>query len=214
MGKSSIRKPKSPQGLATQEAILEASVQILLASGVEALNTNLIAERAGVSVGSLYQYFENKDEILLELLKRAIDARTQRVKDALNLSIVFASIEEIVAKVVDAIFEDDAKTEARLELLLFPIALNPKHRLWENQIQRVNDVIKPALKALLLIKEPGLRDRDLETVAFVLMQSVRGVLIGLALPHGRQLRSPLIKEELKRLLMGYLQNAGQKPARK
>jgi AcrR family transcriptional regulator len=204
MAKAATRKPKSPHGQRTHESILEAASQILLSAGIEALNTNAIAERAGVSVGTVYQYFENKEEILLELLRRSIDARTERVKEALNRSLGFGSIEEIVSQVVDAIFELGSGVETRLELLLFPVALNPRHRLWERQIQRVNDLLKPAIKALLVVKEPGLKGRDLETVAFVLMQAVRGVLIGLAMPHGRQLAESAVRDELKRLLFSYV----------
>lgn len=52
------------------DAILDASAHILETAGLEALNTNAIAERAGVSIGSLYQYFPGKDAILAALIRR------------------------------------------------------------------------------------------------------------------------------------------------
>lgn len=54
---------------ATRAAILEAAARILEAGGTAGLNTNAIAQRAGVSVGSLYQYFPNKEAILAELIR-------------------------------------------------------------------------------------------------------------------------------------------------
>ena len=50
-------------------AILEAAARILETGGATGLNTNAIAQRAGVSVGSLYQYFPNKEAILAELIR-------------------------------------------------------------------------------------------------------------------------------------------------
>jgi AcrR family transcriptional regulator len=56
------------------EVILEAAAQVLEAAGLEGYTTNHIAERAGVSIGSLYQYFPNKDAVTVALIER--DAST------------------------------------------------------------------------------------------------------------------------------------------
>ncbi len=64
------KEPTQSRSTATVDALLEAAAQLLVAQGYEALNTNEIAERAGVAVGSLYQYFPNKDAILAALCRR------------------------------------------------------------------------------------------------------------------------------------------------
>ena len=64
------KHPRQARSAATVEAILDASAHILERGGLEALNTNAIAERAGVSIGSLYQYFPGKDAILAALIRR------------------------------------------------------------------------------------------------------------------------------------------------
>ncbi len=56
------------------EAIVEAAAQILERGGPEALNTNDVAERAGVSIGTLYQYFPDKQAILLAAARRELGA--------------------------------------------------------------------------------------------------------------------------------------------
>ena len=64
------RSPKQARARATCEAILEAASQILERDGAEGFNTNAVAERAGVSIGTLYQYFPDKTAILLAAAHR------------------------------------------------------------------------------------------------------------------------------------------------
>ena len=64
------KKPSQNRSKATCDAIITAAARILEDHGEVALTTNRIAERAGVSIGSLYQYFSNKNEILVALALR------------------------------------------------------------------------------------------------------------------------------------------------
>ncbi|HLI78309.1 MAG TPA: TetR/AcrR family transcriptional regulator [Acidobacteriaceae bacterium] len=64
------------------DAILEATLQVLLVTGKERLTTTRVAERAGVSVGTLYQYFPNKSSLLQAVLKRHFDAVAEAVVTA------------------------------------------------------------------------------------------------------------------------------------
>lgn len=64
------KKPVQPRAVETYSWLLEAAAQILEGQGIDAFNTNLVAERAGVSIGSLYQYFPGKDALLIALMRR------------------------------------------------------------------------------------------------------------------------------------------------
>ena len=64
------KRPKQERSRNTVAVNLEAAARIWEAGGLEALTTNAAAERAGVSIGSLYQYFPDKDAILVELIRR------------------------------------------------------------------------------------------------------------------------------------------------
>jgi AcrR family transcriptional regulator len=64
---SSRRKPKQARSADLLEAILQAAIQVLAKEGVHRFTTTRVAERAGVSVGSVYQYFPNKASILFRL---------------------------------------------------------------------------------------------------------------------------------------------------
>ncbi|GGY26725.1 TetR/AcrR family transcriptional regulator [Paludibacterium paludis] len=64
------RVPRQARSRALVEAILEATARVLAERGYAGTNTNLVAERAGVSVGSVYQYFPNKDSLIAALHER------------------------------------------------------------------------------------------------------------------------------------------------
>src|SRR5215831_20007570 len=68
------RTPRQVRAEETVAAILEGAAQILEAGGLAAFTTNAVAERVGVSIGTLYQYFADKDAVLLALAKQEMAA--------------------------------------------------------------------------------------------------------------------------------------------
>lgn len=72
------KKPRQARARATCDAILEAAARILQRNGIAAVTTNAVAELAGVSIGSLYQYFPGKEAILAELVR---DLRARMLSD-------------------------------------------------------------------------------------------------------------------------------------
>lgn len=79
------KSPTQERARATVEAILEAAVDLFSSRGYARTSTNHIARRAGVSVGSLYQYFPNKDAVLTELLARHLAAVESAISGCLPL---------------------------------------------------------------------------------------------------------------------------------
>jgi AcrR family transcriptional regulator len=72
--------PVQARSAASVDAILEATIQVLLHVGKERLTTTRVAQRAGVSVGTLYQYFPNKKALLQAALKRHLDEVARAVE--------------------------------------------------------------------------------------------------------------------------------------
>ena len=77
---SPAKPPKQRRSTVTVDAILQATIQVLRRDGKARLTTTRIAARAGVSVGTLYQYFPNKTALLQEALRRHLD----RIADAME----------------------------------------------------------------------------------------------------------------------------------
>src|SRR5438552_3934720 len=67
------KRPRQARSQATVDAILEATTRILLKQGFDSLTTNAAAAAAGVSIGSLYQYFPNKEALVAALIERHVE---------------------------------------------------------------------------------------------------------------------------------------------
>jgi AcrR family transcriptional regulator len=95
------KKPQQRRSRVTIDSIFEATIQVLLANGLTAITTAQIAERAGVSVGSLYQYFPNKNALLAAVVQRhvgdVVDATIQACRSAHG-----GSISEMCAAMMSA----------------------------------------------------------------------------------------------------------------
>ena len=79
------KTPRQARSAVTVDAIFEATVQVLRRDGGR-LTTTRVAERAGVSVGSLYQYFPHKDAVLFGVLERYLDVLADALESACDRS--------------------------------------------------------------------------------------------------------------------------------
>ena len=78
----SRKKPRQARAAVTVDAIFEATIQVLLGEGIHRLTTTRVAERAGVSVGTMYQYFPHKKALLYALNERYLDRLAEQVEMA------------------------------------------------------------------------------------------------------------------------------------
>lgn len=76
------KTPRQARSAVTVDAIFEGVVQVLLSHGASGLTTTLVAERAGVSVGTMYQYFPHKQSLLFAVLKLHLEEVVDAVEDA------------------------------------------------------------------------------------------------------------------------------------
>jgi AcrR family transcriptional regulator len=67
-----VRKPRQARARFTRESLIDAAAQVLKDHGYGNFNTNRVAERAGVSIGSLYQYFPNKQALIEAIVIRHV----------------------------------------------------------------------------------------------------------------------------------------------
>lgn len=67
-----LKIPRQPRSVAMVHSILDAGMVVIQEEGLAAMSTNCVAERAGISIGSLYQYFANRDSILAGIIERSL----------------------------------------------------------------------------------------------------------------------------------------------
>ena len=79
-----FKKPAQTRSIATVANILDAAHDIVAESGIQGFNTNAIAERAGINIGTVYHYFPDKVAILVQLLLGDQRSRTAALRDKLN----------------------------------------------------------------------------------------------------------------------------------
>ncbi len=96
------KRPRQARAAATFDAILEAAARILEKDGFDCVNTNAVAELAGVSVGSLYQYFPTKESILAELVRFNRNILSEKVKTAVAEGTTGRTLEETIDLVISA----------------------------------------------------------------------------------------------------------------
>jgi AcrR family transcriptional regulator len=160
------RRPRQVRAELTRERILTAAAHVFAEYGYAAGTTNRIAERARISIGSLYQYFPNKDAILAELLVRHLERGTWTRVDQLDLSA--GSLEAAVRALVrDAI--DNHRDDPRLLRIMIEEApmsrelLDTIDRHGKERVGQVRD---------LLVRHPDVHVRDLDTAAELIVFTV------------------------------------------
>src|SRR5262245_65023151 len=96
------REPKQQRSRQTVEVVLEAVRHVLRRHGAEAITTNRVAEAAGISIGSLYQYFPEKQSIFMALHDRHVD-RVRHVIERTMTQCTSASLEEFTREFVEGL---------------------------------------------------------------------------------------------------------------
>jgi len=109
------KRPRQERSRRMNEIILEAAVRVLRGQGATGFTTTRVAEVAGISVGSLYQYYPNKASLLF-LVHRQQDEKTWGEIEAI-LADVKASPRELAVRAIERFFETEA-TEAELRRAL------------------------------------------------------------------------------------------------
>ena len=192
------RQPRQRRALETVAAVLEAAVRILKREGVDGLTTNRIADVAGVSIGSVYQYFPDKGAIFSALHRQHVAAVDRLVAAQLTLHAA-SPLEDLMRSLIGAMVEVHAADPELCELLMTEVPHRPDGG--EDFARRLHGAFRLAIAARTRKKK---KMRSLEKTVFTVTQLVD------ALSHGAALRRPPgvsleeAKEEAVRAVMAYL----------
>ena len=189
--KSSIRLPKQDRSRSTVDSVIEATAQILSREGRERLTTNRVAEVAGVSIGTVYQYFGDKEALLAELGRRYEERFLERLVESLG-RLGALPLREAVPAFVRFIAEMHAENP-RLHNEIAPSVPSEQRR-----------TLSSFTRAYFEAHREELRPEDLDLAAYLAVETGEALVHGTALREPERLRDERFLEEVSELLLRYL----------
>lgn len=206
------KQPSQARSRDTFKSILEAAARLLARNGYAATTTNQVAHKAGVSIGTLYEYFPNKDAIVLTLLD-------QHLADA-EQSLAFAD-EAFVARALTTPLVETI--EQLIDALVGLHEPNPRlHRVLFEEARQVRGVRARlelleqrfvALTCALFRGHPEVRVADPSIAAQIVVQCIEALVHAWALlPTGEPQHAPAYRRELVMLVLSYLSAPPRSPS--
>jgi AcrR family transcriptional regulator len=193
------KTPRQARSEATVEAILAATARILEKVGFERASTNAIARAAGVSIGSLYQYFPSKDALVAALLERHVSLLIALARSAFD-QLVEEPVPAAVRRIVELLFELYAN-EPRLYAVF--VAELPR----VGRLKRIADLEREQtelVRAYLEAHRDEVVPKDLELAAFLVVQTLMALTHGIIAQHPERLRDPELAREVSAVVTCYL----------
>jgi AcrR family transcriptional regulator len=167
-----ITRPSQARSRITFDRILSVAKEIIVEQGIAALNTNLVAERAGINIGTVYHYFPDKIAILLELSKADRDLRSSYIIDKVSELPSAPDIENWVHEVVELTYklrtDHPATIELRRAIRSIPELLNADRIRNEEVVTRLN--------TLYSVRFPNATPARRKMVARVNYETLSGLL--------------------------------------
>ncbi|MBW9056173.1 TetR/AcrR family transcriptional regulator [Rhizobium mesosinicum] len=187
------KTPRQARSLATVSAIVEAAARILEERGHEGFSTNAVAEKAGVSVGSLYQYFPRKDALIGALILRQTMSLIRDAESAADQPTGQEALSALIAPCV----HQQLERPALARLLDYEEARLPLDAETEQVKRRFFELTRDALLRPDMPAQP-----DIDVAARDVVAIVKG-MIDAAGEHGEEDRNGLTLR-VKRAVIGYL----------
>ncbi|WP_165349873.1 MULTISPECIES: TetR/AcrR family transcriptional regulator [unclassified Mesorhizobium] len=198
--------PRQERARATVEAIIQAAAQLLTDIGFEGLTTARVAERAGVSVGSLYQYFPNKQGLAAAL----VDHHAEKFSAAFSQT-VEASGHGTLAETVEAMIEVAMAAHPQDPKLYRALnELAPRYRA--EKVQEVGSRIAAIIKEQLARHRHEIApDLDLGDAAALIEILLENVIHRAIERHPVSVSGERAMDQCRRMIMAYL-TSGQRHA--
>ncbi len=206
MAKTPALKPRKSGTQArsreTVKALVEATARVLVQDGFYPANTNRIADVAGVSVGSLYQYFPSKEALVVAVIERH---RTEMME------VLHRTLRSVSAMPLQEAFR------ALVRMMIDAHRVNPElHRVLVEDVPRTGRLGEvetfdresyAVIRTFLEKRQSEMRKLDLDLAAYICVKSVEALTHGAVADHPQWLaddRVDIFVEDVTKLIMGYL----------
>ncbi|MDI3286706.1 TetR/AcrR family transcriptional regulator [Polyangium sp. 15x6] len=201
------KTPRQERSRSTVEAILEASARVIGAEGPANATTQQIAHLAGVSIGSLYQYFPGKEALFGALIERAIDDDLEAIRKAVDASSALSFVEGarlVLSRVLDLPMK-------RPRLYAWMIRYLPELGLLPASQRAVRESARET-RRFLEIHKGALPPADLDAMALIVVGAVRGALEAVARERPELLENESFLDYMADLALGLLDRTAARAA--
>jgi AcrR family transcriptional regulator len=193
------KAPRQSRSQATVTAILDATARILIERGFAAASTNAVAERAGVSVGSLYQYFPNKEALIAALHARHGEQMMAVIQRALTQA-MDATLDDALSGLIEATVEAHRVDADLHRVLEQQLGSTERHMLQEEYV----DVMEDRIVALLSHHRAEIAVTDLKLASYMLMNAAHGLIHVVVSQRPKGVSLKAATQEIVRMMRAYL----------
>lgn len=195
------KSPRQERSKATVAAIVEAAAQLLVEDGFHKMSTNKIAKRAGVSIGSLYQYFSNKEAVVAAVIDNFAEEQMQVLARGLEGAEELSLLDAVKAAIRALI--ETKRSNPDLNRVLFqelpPIGQLNVYNDWSDSAVALVHMTLELNRA-----QRELKPVDLELAAFVVVHACHGIIQAMVGQRSSLLNDERAVDEIATLVAGYL----------
>jgi AcrR family transcriptional regulator len=190
--------PKQERSIFTIEAILDATAQLLENEPASAITTNHISRHAGISIGTLYQYFPNKSAVITALANRGRWLRAMKVINQLATAET-DSIDEVTREIIRTLIAVFANSHSDQQLTMLMTIQRLERPTTESPIDDVATVVANTISSILDVPKS-----QTEFTAYVITRAVMGTIRSTVLDAPHLLEEQEFEDQLVRLVTGFL----------
>lgn len=195
--KIQVKVPTQERSKHTVAAILEATARLLVSEGYYAVTTDKIAETAGVSIGSLYQFFGNKESVVSALIKQLIEEDRRYFLENLQSAAALPAAQKVMRMIEVGFSVYKTKTELRAALATVRLYLTEQDYMAQSR-----KILMDLLRANLPPLSPG---RDPDKVSYMAVTTYLSILNNSVLDKPSMMEDESLMQELFLMFKRYLE---------
>jgi AcrR family transcriptional regulator len=193
------RRPRQERARFTATAILRAAAEVIDDVGWARASTNLIAERAGVSIGSLYQYFDSKEIVLLKLIEQHCEATYEVVWSAMAQYRPQQPVEDLIRSLFQGLIGLHQKDPVLTRVLSSEEIQRRVHQIYDNKSKQFMELLKHFVEQI-----PEMQGCQTTAIAYILVTVAETLTRWIAHNAPTFLSTDVLIDEVVIMLSGYL----------
>jgi AcrR family transcriptional regulator len=197
------KQPTQARAQATVDVILAAARRVLIRTGYEKFTTNHVAKLAGVSIGSLYQYFPSKRALVAALLEQHVDRSVAELQKE-RKQLASSSVDQVVRRLTEWMVESHQRDPELHRIIVKEL---PRHGLHSRNIEAGFEHAIASMRRLLEHHARELTPQNHELTAFIIVHTIESLTKAALARNPGMLNEELIGE-VHALLMRYIGSRG------